>query len=366
MNIMDSEKIGKFIAKLRKEKNMTQEDLAQELYTDRSIVSKWERGLYIPKHDIILKLSNLFDISVNEIYYGERQTDENKDKVNEVTINIIKDNKRRFKMLLLGSLVFIVILFMFFFIYYFFYNYNSISVYTINGESENFGIYDGIMVISREKSYIQLGNIEAIKGARIDSIKLYYKKDNKDYLIFSNNGISKLYTNNFKHSDSFAYKDLKYIKENLFLEIVFDNNQRETLNLAVQKDFVNNNIFSTKDKLESDNTTKLLDNDIPTYIQENFELNEEEEKYFLEEHKDNMLITQTYYYNAGLYIVEETNSDKTLHFEYVYPNDISYDNGSNDISTYIISEKKCTFGECNKQIIDYFIDEYINKIKFEE
>ena len=60
---MDSKKIGKFIAKLRKENGMTQEDLAKSLYTDRSIISKWERGLYIPKHDIILKISNLFNVS---------------------------------------------------------------------------------------------------------------------------------------------------------------------------------------------------------------------------------------------------------------------------------------------------------------
>ena len=82
---MDSEKIGKFIAQLRKENNMTQEDLAEKVYLDRSIISKWERGIYIPKHDDILILSKLFNVSVNEIYYGERQTEENKEQVNEVT-----------------------------------------------------------------------------------------------------------------------------------------------------------------------------------------------------------------------------------------------------------------------------------------
>ncbi len=363
---MDSEKIGKFIAKLRKEKKMTQNDLAQELYTDRSIVSKWERGLYIPKHDVILKLSNLFDVSVNEIYFGERQTEENKDKVSEVTINIIKDNKRKFKKFALGSLIFIIALIISFLTYYFINNYNSISVYTISGESDNFGIYNGIIVISREKCYIQLGNIRNLSKRKIKNIELYYKDNDKKNIIFSDTDTSKLLTNNFSHSESFSYSDLKYIKENLFLEIVYDENQKETLSLTVQKDFTNNNIFSTKGKTISDNKIKKLDDNIPSYINKNFQLNEKEEKYYLEESKNKKKIKQSYYYNARLYVVEEIEQDKVKYFEYLYPDDIYYELDNDKTSTYIISEGKCKDGECDQSIIDYFIDEYINKIKFEE
>lgn len=42
---MDQEKIGKFIAKIRKEKNLTQEMLAEHLGITKNAVSKWERGL---------------------------------------------------------------------------------------------------------------------------------------------------------------------------------------------------------------------------------------------------------------------------------------------------------------------------------
>lgn len=67
---MDSKKIGLFICLLRKSKQMTQEDLAQHLVVDRGTVSKWERGVYIPTTEMLLKLSELFDVSVNEILSG--------------------------------------------------------------------------------------------------------------------------------------------------------------------------------------------------------------------------------------------------------------------------------------------------------
>ena len=44
---MNNEKIGHFICKLRTEKKWTQEDLANKLFVDRTMVSKWERGVYI-------------------------------------------------------------------------------------------------------------------------------------------------------------------------------------------------------------------------------------------------------------------------------------------------------------------------------
>ncbi len=362
---MDSKKIGKFIAKLRKENGMTQEDLAKSLYTDRSIISKWERGLYIPKHDIILKISNLFNVSVNELYYGERQNSKNKNKVNEVTINIIKENKLKTKKIISIGIIFITMLILLFFVYYFINNYNSISVYTVSGETRNFGIYDGLIVVSREKSYIQLGDIKAFKDSKINSLTLYYIKDNKEHTIFSDTKTSKLLIKSFSNNELFTYSDLKCILNNLYLKINFDNNKSEIIELTVKRDFINNSIFNIKNETNTNDNINKLNNTIPTYIKDNFKLNEDEEKYYLKVENGDTTIIQEYYYDARFYIVEEKDSNKTLHFEYHYPGNISYYSDENNLFTYVISEKKCTFGECNQQIIDYFIEEYINKIKFE-
>jgi len=68
---MDQEKIGKFIAKLRKEKKLTQKQLANELgITDRAI-SKWENGKSMPDLSLLKPICDIFDISINELLSGE-------------------------------------------------------------------------------------------------------------------------------------------------------------------------------------------------------------------------------------------------------------------------------------------------------
>ncbi len=68
---MEQAKVGKFIAKCRKSKNMTQAELAEKLnITDRAI-SKWETGKGMPDSSIMLELCNELDISVNELLSGE-------------------------------------------------------------------------------------------------------------------------------------------------------------------------------------------------------------------------------------------------------------------------------------------------------
>lgn len=68
---MEQTKIGKFIAECRKNKNMTQAELAEKLnITDRAI-SKWKTGKGMPDSSIMLELCNELDISVNELLSGE-------------------------------------------------------------------------------------------------------------------------------------------------------------------------------------------------------------------------------------------------------------------------------------------------------
>ena len=68
---MDQVKVGKFIAKCRKEQNMTQMQLAETLgITDRA-VSKWENGKTMPDSSIMLELCDVLQISVNDLLNGE-------------------------------------------------------------------------------------------------------------------------------------------------------------------------------------------------------------------------------------------------------------------------------------------------------
>lgn len=69
---MNQEKIGKFIARCRKEKGYTQVNLAEKLgITDRAI-SKWENGKSLPDASIMLELCRELNINVNELLSGDR------------------------------------------------------------------------------------------------------------------------------------------------------------------------------------------------------------------------------------------------------------------------------------------------------
>ena len=70
---MDLLKTGNFIKELRKEKGLTQEELAESLGTYRRTVSRWETGRYLPDIDVLLEMSELFDVELIELIDGERK-----------------------------------------------------------------------------------------------------------------------------------------------------------------------------------------------------------------------------------------------------------------------------------------------------
>ena len=72
---MDLINIGKFIAELRKEKGLTQEQLGKKIGVTNKTVSRWETGVYLPPADALLALGELFNVSVNEILSGKRLND---------------------------------------------------------------------------------------------------------------------------------------------------------------------------------------------------------------------------------------------------------------------------------------------------
>ena len=90
---MDMIKIGKFISECRKQKNLTQLELAEKLnVTDRAI-SKWECGRSMPDSSIMLELCKILGISVNELLTGERLDMKDYDKQAEENLLELKKQK---------------------------------------------------------------------------------------------------------------------------------------------------------------------------------------------------------------------------------------------------------------------------------
>lgn len=74
MQKLDNEKCGAFIALRRKEKEMTQKELAQKLMLSDKAVSKWECGLSMPDVSLLVPLSELLDVTTTELLCGEQMT----------------------------------------------------------------------------------------------------------------------------------------------------------------------------------------------------------------------------------------------------------------------------------------------------
>lgn len=69
---ISNEKFGLFVTELRKEKNLTQKDLAEKLYVSDKTVSKWERGLSMPNVVLLIPIADILDVTVTELLRGEK------------------------------------------------------------------------------------------------------------------------------------------------------------------------------------------------------------------------------------------------------------------------------------------------------
>mgnify|MGYP006375223769 FL=1 len=87
---MDQKKIGLFLRELRNEKNLSQEQLAEEFGVTSRSISRWENGNTMPDISIIIELADFYDVDIREIIRGERKS-ENMDKELKDTLVTVAD-----------------------------------------------------------------------------------------------------------------------------------------------------------------------------------------------------------------------------------------------------------------------------------
>ena len=81
---MDQIKIGTFLKLLRKEKNLTQEQLAEQLGVSNRTVSRWENGNNMPDISLLSEIAEFYDVSIPELIYGERKSENMREEAKEV------------------------------------------------------------------------------------------------------------------------------------------------------------------------------------------------------------------------------------------------------------------------------------------
>ena len=119
---MDLVKIGTFLQTLRKEKDLTQEELAEQVGVSRRTVSRWETGSNMPDLDVLMELSDFYSVDLREILNGERKSEQMNQEMKETVLQVADySNEEKARLLnrihwlfiagLVGIIVFLVIYF---------------------------------------------------------------------------------------------------------------------------------------------------------------------------------------------------------------------------------------------------------------
>ena len=87
---MDQTKIGSFLRELRKEKNLSQEELAERFNVSNRSISRWENGYTMPDISIIIELAGFYDVDILELLNGERKSENMNAELKE-TLTMVAD-----------------------------------------------------------------------------------------------------------------------------------------------------------------------------------------------------------------------------------------------------------------------------------
>ena len=103
---MDIVKIGYFIRECRKNKNLTQKQLADKLYVEPKTISKWETGKGLPDVSIMKNLCNELGVSLSELFIGDYIKEESNDLlIEKLIIDELKKEKIQNKKKLIGEIL---------------------------------------------------------------------------------------------------------------------------------------------------------------------------------------------------------------------------------------------------------------------
>lgn len=119
---MDQIKIGKFLKELRKEKGVTQEQLAEQFEVSRRSVSRWENGINLPDIAILIEMADYYEVELQELIDGERKGEKMNEELKQTVLKVAEFSNedkmkvtRRMNKLFIGGFVAAVIYMILFF-----------------------------------------------------------------------------------------------------------------------------------------------------------------------------------------------------------------------------------------------------------
>lgn len=210
---IDPEITGKFIKSIRKYHNLTQDELAENLFITRKAVSKWETGVGFPSIDVAKRFCDVYGVSFEELIAGKY---------------IFK--KREF--IINSSLISSTIIFFLLFITIYSAYLNSFLIYKFSFGDNNINIVNSKLLISNKHKYFNLGSVN-FNNKNFKNKDIYleiYTKDENKTKVFSCDYISGRCKNKFVNT-SIKRKFIDKNLENFFIKIVYKDKKSKSVTL---------------------------------------------------------------------------------------------------------------------------------------
>lgn len=340
MKEIDNEKVGKFIENLRKEKGLTQQDLADILSVSNQAVSKWEGGRNLPDIAIQRVICDTFNITMEELHAGERDI-----KKRNKTKKIRKENK------IFSIALMCIVPVMVFFVVYFIINFRALKIYYSNSQitNEENSIRANLLIFKLpRKLIIFINNIYPcnyeVKDSDLLDLKLY-------------SGNKKLLNSSMIKNDIFEIDALTFDPNNVKLMLNIESVTGEKRKFQREVKLVKYTSNDRNDDKYKNKSLMILSNDeiVKKLLKDGY-INTENEVYEKKIDKDNTLLRIKYdldHETIEILHVHNSYTEKIVVdyqlkiFRTVVFNNNNIDNISEKYVFDLKNEKNiCEIGEC--------------------
>lgn len=342
---MDEKKIGQLLKKLRENKSLSQQQLADELHVSRTLVTKWESGKIALTTQNLITLSEYFNITTDEILSGAEKNSENAEMIDNIKFRLYARNNTLQKKSKRYFSISIILIFCFL-IYFFITFYNSVNVYTITADdNHNISIKNGLLIKTRDKIYLRLEPKILDDKIKVQSAQLYYQLNGERTDILKLNDISTISINDFyEEQEYFEFSKFDSLKDNLYISVIYNNDSEENIKLKLKKDYVNSKLFFVKHKItnaneivkEKSEEKNIFENVIQNNLENSFLISYNKKEYDI-----HVLDTQ-------IYMIYNSNEKKEKliydNFDGVYFNKES---SNRLVYSYSINDNVCIVGNCD-------------------
>lgn len=349
---MDFEKIGQFLRALRKERNLTQDQLAAELNFDRSVISRWECSKKLPSVENIDALAKFYNVSINELVYGARMNKGNARDIRNLPIRIISESERRIHRIRMTCLIMVIVAIIVALMVYFVSNYNSIKVYRVGGSTENYVVKNTLMIISKHRSYLDFGEIDNIGNDEdtisYDNYELYVKNGDTK-IILANREDGDLVEGLEKIDNYLNFNNIKKFINNIYIDIYDDDDNIVTMKLDATLEMTNNKIFYINDDDATNiKSTKKYSNKInlPKFVRKNFKYDEDKDLYTYSKIIDDENIKLEYNSELGKLFVNKNSKKYPVDYSSNILTFFDFDEITHNNVLFDVENNECISNNC--------------------